>query len=223
MLLFFFQAEDGIRDADVTGVQTCALPIWILDPVEQDSKLVAPKTRHRINLPQARLQPLSDFYDQSIAIAVAQTVVDVLEAIQIEKQNGEEIVALTLAALNRQLQIIRKHTPIRQVGKRIVKRCVTKVLLTFLEGLAGTLQLRDIVIEFFDVSLRLLSALSFGVGTSAFSFCSLALGLFSFGGGAANVFQILLVSEIENEDHGNGNHDDVQAPGLDTRCDENRD
>ena len=25
---FFFQAEDGIRDYDVTGVQTCALPIW---------------------------------------------------------------------------------------------------------------------------------------------------------------------------------------------------
>src|SRR3989442_9007113 len=27
MRFFFFQAEDGIRDADVTGVQTCALPI----------------------------------------------------------------------------------------------------------------------------------------------------------------------------------------------------
>src|SRR5437773_4268264 len=26
---FFFQAEDGIRDRDVTGVQTCALPISI--------------------------------------------------------------------------------------------------------------------------------------------------------------------------------------------------
>src|SRR5690606_40955459 len=26
---FFFQAEDGIRDFHVTGVQTCALPIWI--------------------------------------------------------------------------------------------------------------------------------------------------------------------------------------------------
>ena len=25
---FFFQAEDGIRDRDVTGVQTCALPIF---------------------------------------------------------------------------------------------------------------------------------------------------------------------------------------------------
>src|SRR2546423_6523400 len=26
---FFFQAEDGIRDKLVTGVQTCALPIWL--------------------------------------------------------------------------------------------------------------------------------------------------------------------------------------------------
>src|SRR2546430_16752956 len=26
---FFFQAEDGIRDLTVTGVQTCALPIWV--------------------------------------------------------------------------------------------------------------------------------------------------------------------------------------------------
>src|SRR5438067_6787003 len=25
---FFFQAEDGIRDRNVTGVQTCALPIY---------------------------------------------------------------------------------------------------------------------------------------------------------------------------------------------------
>src|SRR5207237_4060810 len=25
--IFFFQAEDGIRDSSVTGVQTCALPI----------------------------------------------------------------------------------------------------------------------------------------------------------------------------------------------------
>src|SRR5690625_2433610 len=27
-LCFFFQAEDGIRDGHVTGVQTCALPIY---------------------------------------------------------------------------------------------------------------------------------------------------------------------------------------------------
>src|SRR5699024_11884420 len=28
-LYFFFQAEDGIRDRNVTGVQTCALPIFL--------------------------------------------------------------------------------------------------------------------------------------------------------------------------------------------------
>src|SRR5207253_8412008 len=27
---FFFEAEDGIRDGHVTGVQTCALPIWFV-------------------------------------------------------------------------------------------------------------------------------------------------------------------------------------------------
>src|SRR2546426_9004286 len=31
---FFFQAEDGIRDYKVTGVQTCALPISFLDAWE---------------------------------------------------------------------------------------------------------------------------------------------------------------------------------------------
>ena len=34
---FFFQAEDGIRDYKVTGVQTCALPIS-LQPPEQNSE-----------------------------------------------------------------------------------------------------------------------------------------------------------------------------------------
>src|SRR2546427_5865939 len=28
-VFFFFQAEDGIRDLTVTGVQTCALPIYL--------------------------------------------------------------------------------------------------------------------------------------------------------------------------------------------------
>src|SRR5256885_8961597 len=29
LCVFFFQAEDGIRDYKVTGVQTCALPIFV--------------------------------------------------------------------------------------------------------------------------------------------------------------------------------------------------
>src|SRR5260370_42140058 len=35
LFFFFFQAEDGIRDSSVTGVQTCALPIF--EPAMRDS------------------------------------------------------------------------------------------------------------------------------------------------------------------------------------------
>src|SRR5699024_2126730 len=43
----FFQAEDGIRDRNVTGVQTCALPIYELETGEklweyEDEKMKAP-------------------------------------------------------------------------------------------------------------------------------------------------------------------------------------
>src|SRR5205809_7793319 len=33
---FFFQAEDGIRDVAVTGVQTCALPISLVLEIDVD-------------------------------------------------------------------------------------------------------------------------------------------------------------------------------------------
>src|SRR3989442_5036648 len=49
MIFFFFQAEDGIRDADVTGVQTCALPISIAcerDSAHQHTRRLAVEVRH---------------------------------------------------------------------------------------------------------------------------------------------------------------------------------
>src|SRR5256885_8526045 len=36
-VFFFFQAEDGIRDYKVTGVQTCALPISVAVLGDEDS------------------------------------------------------------------------------------------------------------------------------------------------------------------------------------------
>src|SRR5207249_5656817 len=37
--VFFFQAEDGIRDRNVTGVQTCALPIFFETRIRRNIKL----------------------------------------------------------------------------------------------------------------------------------------------------------------------------------------
>src|SRR5205807_5303814 len=51
-LFFFFQAEDGIRDYKVTGVQTCALPIY---PVRRERVRAAlGRVRSADGLPGAR-------------------------------------------------------------------------------------------------------------------------------------------------------------------------
>src|SRR5258708_17243299 len=52
-LVFFFQAEDGIRDDLVTGVQTCALPISLPQPRSELSKY-APRIL-TIQIPQDRI------------------------------------------------------------------------------------------------------------------------------------------------------------------------
>src|SRR5436305_13533148 len=57
---FFFQAEDGIRDADVTGVQTCALPIS-LEQFERDRVIerLQPKIAHLSARLAADVAPLA--------------------------------------------------------------------------------------------------------------------------------------------------------------------
>src|SRR2546429_3274043 len=45
--IFFFQAEDGIRDVAVTGVQTCALPIYQTDGTRARGTLTLDDSRKR--------------------------------------------------------------------------------------------------------------------------------------------------------------------------------
>src|SRR5256885_6254102 len=44
LCFFFFQAEDGIRDYKVTGVQTCALPIFACCPPGPEERLTRSST-----------------------------------------------------------------------------------------------------------------------------------------------------------------------------------
>src|SRR5437773_1538166 len=48
LFFFFFQAEDGIRDRDVTGVQTCALPICTLAELDSTPFPPASKVAHEL-------------------------------------------------------------------------------------------------------------------------------------------------------------------------------
>src|SRR5690625_6739314 len=53
ILFFFFRAEDGIRDGHVTGVQTCALPIYRKARWQMGG-------RHGISVPRRQIDPIED-------------------------------------------------------------------------------------------------------------------------------------------------------------------
>src|SRR2546427_3078247 len=55
---FFFQAEDGIRDLTVTGVQTCALPILALRMTRRDAGRARPASRLVIRRAISRRSPI---------------------------------------------------------------------------------------------------------------------------------------------------------------------
>src|SRR6267154_3246732 len=50
-VFFFFQAEDGIRDGRVTGVQTCALPISCEFAALAEAPRFEPQEMHKPTLP----------------------------------------------------------------------------------------------------------------------------------------------------------------------------
>src|SRR5687767_15676140 len=58
---FFFQAEDGIRDKLVTGVQTCALPIFLVTKTGASRMLREGNYWHVAARPDGRFLVLDDF------------------------------------------------------------------------------------------------------------------------------------------------------------------
>src|SRR5256885_4909665 len=71
-VFFFFQAEDGIRDYKVTGVQTCALPISSTDPRPSDSRVLSSTIRRSGRRPSTRVPYQSsveyDHHDTTTAL-----------------------------------------------------------------------------------------------------------------------------------------------------------
>src|SRR2546430_17592014 len=56
--MFFFQAEDGIRDLTVTGVQTCALPILDQRTEPWGVKVVSVEVK-QVDLPESMLRAMA--------------------------------------------------------------------------------------------------------------------------------------------------------------------
>src|SRR5689334_15656500 len=86
MCFFFFQAEDGIRDGTVTGVQTCALPISLARPGEMIA-LVGPTGAGKSTL----VNLLPSFYE----VTAGRILID-----------GQDISGISLESLRQQISVV---------------------------------------------------------------------------------------------------------------------
>src|SRR6266511_5613322 len=77
VVFFFFQAEDGIRDFHVTGVQTCALPICMEDKLDRRLGDVETKVDRRLDGLDGRL-----LLQQQSAGQTATQIAEKLERVQ---------------------------------------------------------------------------------------------------------------------------------------------
>ena len=86
---------------------------------QQHRELVAAEPRHRVGRAQGAAQARRHFLQHQIAGVMAERVVDLLEAIEIDQQDRQALV-VAMRAQDRLLQAIEEQRAIRQVGQRIV-------------------------------------------------------------------------------------------------------
>src|SRR2546427_9611846 len=67
-LFFFFQAEDGIRYLTVTGVQTCALPIW---PTTWPRHTGGSRRRHRNKAAHRRREAMRELVARYLSRSIS--------------------------------------------------------------------------------------------------------------------------------------------------------
>src|SRR5687767_15186156 len=87
---FFFQAEDGIRDKLVTGVQTCALPISQLDQLLGDRAPITRGGYRIITTVDMNYQALAEKYVEAGTIIPNLSEADMAAARSEERRVGKE-------------------------------------------------------------------------------------------------------------------------------------
>ena len=100
--------------------------------LHQDSELVAAKSGRRILGSQNGPQPLRHSQQQHVPGRVPQRVVDLLEIIQVQKQNTASLVAAPGAPAQSQLQAIVEQRPVGQAGQHVVHGVVLQFGLNLL-------------------------------------------------------------------------------------------
>src|SRR5688572_23542944 len=90
MLFFFFQAEDGIRDLTVTGVQTCALPISFLSEKNEKTLTLVRAQLHSLLKSQPTLKKLVSKVSDASTRKLAENILQEFHFRSEERRVGKE-------------------------------------------------------------------------------------------------------------------------------------
>jgi len=94
---------------------------WLPNLWQQEQKLIPAVAADSVRAANDRLQTSSDRLKKLVAHLMAEGVVDVFEAIEVQKQHGEACAA-TMGERNRLTEPIVQEPPIRQVGEHVALR-----------------------------------------------------------------------------------------------------
>ena len=94
------------------------------DVLAQDHELIAAEPGQRLVAAQGVTDPLGHRLEQLIAGAVAEAVVDHLEAVEVEEQHRHRAVGAAAEALERKLQVVQVEQAAGQSGQRVAQQLV---------------------------------------------------------------------------------------------------
>src|SRR2546426_2886808 len=164
-MFFFFQAEDGIRDYKVTGVQTCALPIS-LAPIQKDYEFVIVDTPPALGILTVNglvaathlLVPIQAAY---FAIEGTDDLLETYERIRARPNPDLKVLGVVITLFDKRTNISRDtHEQIRSVfGSVLFKTRISKnvrleespaykeTILTFAPKSPGATEYRKLALE----------------------------------------------------------------------------
>ena len=116
--------------------------LHVVDLRGEQHELVAADARQRVVLAKQRRDALRDEAKQRVARAVAQRVVDHLEAVEIEEEH-RELVTVAVRVGDRQVEPVQEELPVGQAGERVMIREMLDLRARVHAGLALVLEQPD--------------------------------------------------------------------------------
>src|SRR2546422_5147044 len=154
-LFFFFQAEDGIRDVAVTGVQTCALPIWLQNDLSAVEAFSVSSGRVRFHAPHPQDRPKQIFREPLLGLLRLEALDNIPDLaladrlVQLDEGVRGSEVAVVFGDLVLEDQMVAEGVPGQLGNETVILMTVTAVVREHDIGRDLFLQLLEMIFDRF--------------------------------------------------------------------------